>query len=36
MAYPVYEAIAEHGLVALFHTGQTGIGAGAPGARASG
>jgi hypothetical protein len=31
MAYPVYEAIAEHGLVALFHTGQTGIGAGAPG-----
>jgi uncharacterized protein len=31
MAYPVYEAIAEHGVVALFHTGQTGIGAGAPG-----
>jgi predicted TIM-barrel fold metal-dependent hydrolase len=31
MAYPVYEAIAEHGLVALFHTGQTGIGAGLPG-----
>jgi predicted TIM-barrel fold metal-dependent hydrolase len=31
MAYPVYEAIAEHGLVALFHTGQTGIGAGVPG-----
>jgi uncharacterized protein len=31
MAYPVYEAIAEHGLVALFHTGQTGIGAGTPG-----
>ena len=31
MAYPTYEAIAEHGLVALFHTGQTGIGAGAPG-----
>ena len=29
--YVVYEAIAEHGLVALFHTGQTGIGAGAPG-----
>ena len=30
MAYPVYEAIAEHGWIALFHTGQTGIGAGAP------
>ena len=29
--YPVYEAIAEHGRVALFHTGQTGIGAGMPG-----
>jgi predicted TIM-barrel fold metal-dependent hydrolase len=28
--YVVYEAIAEHGLIALFHTGQTGIGAGAP------
>ena len=28
MAYPVYEAIAEHGLIALFHTGQTGIGKG--------
>ncbi len=31
LAYPLYEVIAEHGLVALFHTGQTGIGAGAPG-----
>jgi predicted TIM-barrel fold metal-dependent hydrolase len=31
LAYPVYEAIAEHGLIALFHTGQTGIGAGMPG-----
>src|SRR5262249_3477023 len=31
MAYPIYEAVAEHGLIALFHTGQTGIGAGAPG-----
>ena len=31
MAYPVYEAIAEHGLVALFHTGLTGIGVGVPG-----
>ena len=29
--YPVYEAIAEHGRIALFHTGQTGIGAGLPG-----
>lgn len=29
--YVVYEAIAEHGLPALFHTGQTGIGAGTPG-----
>jgi predicted TIM-barrel fold metal-dependent hydrolase len=31
IAYPVYEAIAEHGLIALFHTGQTGIGVGMPG-----
>lgn len=31
MAYPLYEVIAEHKLVALFHTGQTGIGAGMPG-----
>jgi predicted TIM-barrel fold metal-dependent hydrolase len=31
MAYPLYEAIAEAGLVALFHTGQTAIGAGLPG-----
>jgi predicted TIM-barrel fold metal-dependent hydrolase len=29
--YPVYEAIAEHGRIALFHTGQTGIGAALPG-----
>jgi len=29
--FPVYEAIAEHGRIALFHTGQTGIGAGMPG-----
>jgi predicted TIM-barrel fold metal-dependent hydrolase len=28
MAYPLYEVIAEHGLIALFHTGQTGVGAG--------
>jgi uncharacterized protein len=31
MAYRLYEAIAEAGLVALFHTGHTGIGAGLPG-----
>jgi predicted TIM-barrel fold metal-dependent hydrolase len=31
LAYPVYEAIAEHGAIAVFHTGQTGIGAGARG-----
>jgi len=31
MAYPLYEAIEELGLPALFHTGQTGIGAGVPG-----
>jgi uncharacterized protein len=31
IAYPLYEVIAEHGLVALFHTGQTGVGAGTPG-----
>jgi len=30
-AYILYEAIAEAGLPALFHTGQTGIGAGMPG-----
>jgi uncharacterized protein len=30
-AYPLYEVIAEAGLVALFHTGHTGIGAGLPG-----
>src|SRR6266545_1791137 len=27
-AYPLYEVIAEHRLPALFHTGQTGVGAG--------
>jgi len=31
MAYPLYEAIAETGKPALFHTGQTGVGAGMPG-----
>jgi predicted TIM-barrel fold metal-dependent hydrolase len=30
-AYLIYEAIAEAGLPALFHTGQTGAGAGTPG-----
>ena len=31
MAYPLYEVIEELGVPALFHTGQTGIGAGMPG-----
>jgi predicted TIM-barrel fold metal-dependent hydrolase len=31
LAYPVYEVIAEAKLPALFHTGQTGVGAGTPG-----
>jgi uncharacterized protein len=31
MAYPLYEVIQELGVPALFHTGQTGIGAGVPG-----
>jgi predicted TIM-barrel fold metal-dependent hydrolase len=31
MAYPLYEVISEYGLVALFHTGQTGVGAGTRG-----
>ena len=31
MAYPLYEALEELGMVALFHSGQTGIGAGLPG-----
>jgi hypothetical protein len=30
-AYGLYEAIAEAGGIALFHTGQTGVGAGMPG-----
>jgi uncharacterized protein len=29
--YPIYEAIAEAGVPALFHTGQTGLGSGLPG-----
>src|SRR6185437_13071432 len=31
VAYPLYEAIQELGVPALFHTGQTGIGAGVAG-----
>lgn len=31
--FPLYEALQEAGVVALFHTGQTGIGAGMPGGR---
>ena len=30
-AYVMYEAIAEEGAIALFHTGQTGVGSGMPG-----
>lgn len=30
-AYPLYEAIAEEGAIALFHTGQTGVGSGVRG-----
>jgi uncharacterized protein len=29
--YPLYEVLAEHRLVALFHTGQTAVGSGRPG-----
>jgi len=31
VVYPLYEVLAEHGGIALFHSGQTGIGAGLPG-----
>jgi len=31
MAYPIYETLQELGMIALFHSGQTGIGAGLPG-----
>jgi predicted TIM-barrel fold metal-dependent hydrolase len=31
MVYPLYEALQELGMVAVFHSGQTGIGAGLPG-----
>ena len=34
-AYVLYEAIAEEGAIALFHSGQTGVGSGMPGATAS-
>ncbi|WP_305080802.1 amidohydrolase family protein [Pseudonocardia sp. TRM90224] len=30
-AYPIYEVLAEHGLPALFHTGQNGVGSGQKG-----
>ena len=30
-AYGLFEVLAAHGLPAVFHTGQTGIGAGMPG-----
>jgi len=31
MVYPLYEVLQDNGMVALFHSGQTGIGAGLPG-----
>ena len=31
VAFPIYEVLAEHGLPALFHTGQNGVGAGTKG-----
>ncbi|GAA1027181.1 4-hydroxyphenyl-beta-ketoacyl-CoA hydrolase [Virgisporangium ochraceum] len=31
VAYPLYEVMEEHGLIALFHSGQTGVGAGTRG-----
>lgn len=31
LAYPLYEAINDGGAIALFHTGQTGVGSGMPG-----
>jgi uncharacterized protein len=31
MAYPLYDVMQEHQLIGLFHTGQTGVGAGTPG-----
>jgi predicted TIM-barrel fold metal-dependent hydrolase len=31
MVYPLYELMSEHGVIALFHSGQTGIGAGVRG-----
>ena len=36
MAYGLYEAIEELGGIALFHTGQTGIGPACPAAAGSG
>jgi len=31
MAYPLYEVVNDAGAIALFHTGQTGVGSGMPG-----
>jgi len=31
MAYPLYEVLQDDGCIALFHTGQTGVGSGMPG-----
>ncbi len=31
MAYPLYELISEYGLLALFHSGHSGMGTGMPG-----
>ncbi len=31
MAYPLYELLEQEGCIALFHTGQTGVGSGMPG-----
>lgn len=31
MAYPLYEVLQDEGCIALFHTGQTGVGSGMPG-----
>lgn len=31
LAYPLYEVLQEHGAIALFHTGQTGVGSGTRG-----
>jgi predicted TIM-barrel fold metal-dependent hydrolase len=33
ICYPLYEVLAKHRMIALFHTGQTAVGQGAPGGR---